>query len=59
MSADRDTIRPDHSLLIASSIPGAQLCIVPGTTHALVAERPALLTVLIGDFLDEVTASRA
>jgi pimeloyl-ACP methyl ester carboxylesterase len=25
MSADRDTIRPDHSLLIAASIPGAQL----------------------------------
>lgn len=58
MSADRDTIRPDHSLLIASSIPGAQLCIVPGTSHALVAERPALLSVLISDFLREVAASR-
>ena len=41
MSGDRDTIRTDHSLLIADSIPGAQLCIVPGTTHMLMFERPA------------------
>ncbi len=51
MSGDRDTIRPDHSLLIAASIPGAQLCIVPGTSHALVAERPALISTLIREFL--------
>jgi pimeloyl-ACP methyl ester carboxylesterase len=51
MAADRDTIRPDHSLLIASSIPGAQLCIVPGTTHNLIAERPELISVLIKAFL--------
>lgn len=51
MSADRDTIRPDHSLLIASSIPDAQLCILPGTTHGLVAERPDLISTIIGEFL--------
>jgi pimeloyl-ACP methyl ester carboxylesterase len=51
MAADRDTIRPDHSLLIASSIPGAQLCIVPGTTHNLVAERPELISTIIREFL--------
>jgi pimeloyl-ACP methyl ester carboxylesterase len=53
MAADRDTIRPDHSLLIASSIPGAQLCIVPGTTHNLVAERPELISTIIREFLRE------
>ncbi|MCZ4553096.1 alpha/beta hydrolase [Williamsia sp. 1138] len=53
MSGDRDTIRPDHSLLIASSIPGAQLAIVPGTTHNLIAERPALIRVLIKEFLQQ------
>ncbi|MEU8239029.1 alpha/beta hydrolase [Actinoplanes missouriensis] len=53
MSADRDTIRPDHSLLIAASIPGAQLCVVPGTTHNLIAERPELISLLIRDFLRE------
>ncbi|WP_328479067.1 alpha/beta hydrolase [Actinoplanes sp. NBC_00393] len=55
MAADRDTIRPDHSLLIAASIPGAQLCIVPGTTHNLIAERPELISALVRDF---VTAAR-
>ena len=51
MSGDRDTIRPDHSLLIAASIPGAQLCIVPGATHNLIAERPELISTLIREFL--------
>ncbi|GAA2339725.1 alpha/beta hydrolase [Dactylosporangium salmoneum] len=58
MSADRDTIRPDHSLLIAASIPGAQLCIVPGTTHLLVAERPDLVSALIRDFLRQAAAGQ-
>jgi len=53
MSGDRDTIRPDHSLLIASSIPGAQLCIVPGATHNLIAERPELISTLIKGFLQQ------
>ncbi|MBM2620741.1 alpha/beta hydrolase [Actinoplanes sp. LDG1-06] len=51
MSADRDTIPPGHSLLIALSIPGAQLCVVPGTTHHLVAEKPAVVSALIRDFV--------
>jgi pimeloyl-ACP methyl ester carboxylesterase len=54
MSGDRDTVPPDHSLLIASSIAGAQLCIVPGTTHGLVAERPELISSLISQFLGHV-----
>ncbi len=56
MSGDRDTIRPDHSLLIAASIPGARLGIVPGTTHGLVSERPDLVGPLVLDFLEHVTA---
>ncbi|MCY1136686.1 alpha/beta hydrolase [Actinoplanes sp. Pm04-4] len=51
MSGDRDTIPPGHSLLIAASIPGAQLCAVPGTTHHLVAERPELVSGLVRDFV--------
>ena len=51
MSADHDTIRPDHSLLIAASIPHAQLCIVPGTTHDLIAERPELVGLIVREFL--------
>lgn len=51
MSGDRDTIRVDHSLLIAASIPGAELCIVPGSSHALIAERPELISTIIREFL--------
>jgi pimeloyl-ACP methyl ester carboxylesterase len=50
MSGDRDTIRVDHSQLIASSIPGARLCIVPGSTHALVDEKPELIQAVLRDF---------
>jgi len=61
MSGDRDTIRPDHSLLIAASIPGAQLCIVPGTTHGLIGERSELVSLLIREFLaaDQARARRS
>ena len=55
MSGDRDSIPPQHSLLIAASIPGAQLCIVPGTSHGLVAERPERVGSIIQEFLGETT----
>ncbi|MFF2051090.1 alpha/beta fold hydrolase [Leifsonia sp. NPDC058194] len=58
MSGDRDTIRPDHSLLIAASIPGAQLAILPGATHGLVAERPELIATIVRGFLDEGRTGR-
>lgn len=51
IAGDRDSIRPDHSLLIAASIPGAQLCIVPGAGHGLLAERPELISDVIRGFL--------
>ncbi|PYI39576.1 hypothetical protein CVS30_02470 [Arthrobacter psychrolactophilus] len=51
MSGDRGSIPPAHSLLIAASIPGAQLAIVPGAGHGLIAERPELISTLIRDFL--------
>lgn len=51
MSGDRDSIRVDHSLLIAASIPAAQLCIVPGATHGLIAERGQLIGSIAKEFL--------
>jgi pimeloyl-ACP methyl ester carboxylesterase len=54
MAGDRDTIRPDHTLRIASSIPDAQLCIVPGASHNLVAERPRLIGAIIREFLGQL-----
>lgn len=57
MAGDRDSIPPHHSLRIAAAIPGAQLSIVPGSSHGLVAERPELISVLIRTFLSENAAA--
>jgi pimeloyl-ACP methyl ester carboxylesterase len=54
MAGDRDAVRPDHSLAIAAAIPRAELAIVPGTTHALVREKPDLTARLLVEFLDDV-----
>lgn len=54
VAADRDAIRTEHTILIASSIPGGRLCIVPGATHGLVGEKPAFVSFLLRDFVLEV-----
>jgi pimeloyl-ACP methyl ester carboxylesterase len=51
MAGDRDVIRLDHSALMAESIPGAQLCIVPGAGHRLLDERPGFVTFAVREFL--------
>lgn len=39
ISADRDLMTIEHTVAIFEAIPNAQLCIVPGSTHALAIER--------------------
>lgn len=51
MAGDRDVIRLDHTESIRRAIPGAQLCIVPGTGHLLIREVPLLLADVIKRFL--------
>jgi len=36
-------------------VPGAQLCVVPGASHDLLAEKPALANRIILDFLAPTT----
>ncbi len=52
MAGQHDMVRLEHTALIAASIPDAQLCIVPGASHLLVAERPALVGQIVREFLD-------
>ncbi|MEJ6488604.1 alpha/beta hydrolase [Leucobacter sp. USCH14] len=59
LAGDRDTVRPMHSLHIASALPNARLGIVPGTTHGLIDEKPELVTALILDFLAEAAGTHA
>ena len=51
MAADDDFIRLEHTIELYRSIPGAQLAIVPGTSHLLVLEKPDVVTGLVLDFL--------
>jgi pimeloyl-ACP methyl ester carboxylesterase len=51
MAADRDAIPLGHTLELFRSIKGAQLCIVPGSTHFLLAEKPEATSRAILEFL--------
>jgi pimeloyl-ACP methyl ester carboxylesterase len=51
MAGDRDAIPIEHTLELFQSIKGAQLCIVPGTTHFLMSQKPDMVNTAILDFL--------
>lgn len=42
MAGDHDMIRPEHTLKIFQSIPGAQLCIFPDSHHGVCQQHPEL-----------------
>lgn len=51
MAGDRDATTHEHTLELFRSIKNAELCIVPGTTHFLLSEKPALANRVVLDFL--------
>jgi pimeloyl-ACP methyl ester carboxylesterase len=51
MAGDDDVVKHSHSVELYETLPFAQLAIVPGTSHGLVKEKPALVTAIIKDFL--------
>ncbi len=51
MDGDRDSTPLEHTLDMFRSIKGAQLCIIPGTTHFLLSEKPETANKAILDFL--------
>ncbi len=51
MQGDDDGVRPAHSAEMAAVLPDAQLCVVPGATHALPMEKPGLVNLLLREFL--------
>jgi len=53
MAADRDVISIEHSVVIRDAIPAAKLCVVPGATHMLLAERPEIVASVLSGFLAE------
>jgi pimeloyl-ACP methyl ester carboxylesterase len=52
VSGDDDMITLEHTVEIYRAIPGSELAVVPGTSHALVFEKPDVLNRLVLDFLE-------
>jgi pimeloyl-ACP methyl ester carboxylesterase len=51
MSGDDDAVSLEHTIEMYRSLPEAELAVVPGTSHVLFMEKPALVTQLAVDFL--------
>jgi len=51
MAGDDDMITAEHTLAMYRGIPDSELAIVPGTSHALILEKPDLCNQIILDFL--------
>ncbi|TQS39721.1 alpha/beta fold hydrolase [Cryptosporangium phraense] len=51
MQGDGDFVTVEHSALIRRTLAEAQLAVVPGTSHGLPMEKPALVNELILEFL--------
>jgi len=52
ISGDDDVISLEHTVSLYRAIPGAELAVVPGTSHCLAMEKPAIVNRLIVDFLE-------
>ena len=48
---DDDLVRLDHTVALYEALPAGRLCVVPGTSHAVVLEDPQLVAAIIEDFL--------
>jgi pimeloyl-ACP methyl ester carboxylesterase len=51
VSGDDDAVSVDHTLALYRGLPDAELAVVPGTSHVLIAEKPQLVAQLVLDFL--------
>lgn len=55
VSGDDDLVSLEHTIGLYRAIPNSELAIVPGTSHALVMEKPDLLNRIVLDFLEKDT----
>ncbi len=51
MVADDDEVRLEHAVAMYRNMPDAELAVVPGTSHGLLVEKPALCNLLMTEFL--------
>ena len=50
-SREKPALVGEHTVELYRSLPEAEPAVVPGTSHVLVMEKPALVTQLVLDFL--------
>ena len=55
MAGDDDVIKHDHTIALFEALPLGQLAIIPGTSHGLVKEKPALSMAVIMQFLEDLS----
>jgi pimeloyl-ACP methyl ester carboxylesterase len=51
MLGDDDEVTFEHAVAMYEGLPEAELAVVPGTSHGLLHEKPALCNAMIVDFL--------
>ena len=55
MAGDDDVIAHAHTISLYEALPLGQLAIIPGTSHGLVKEKPALLIAVMMQFLEDLS----
>jgi pimeloyl-ACP methyl ester carboxylesterase len=58
LAGDDDCITYEHTTGLFEALPAGQLAVVPGTSHLVLRERPALVNALIVEFLNDPTPRR-
>ena len=53
MAGDHDAILLDHTIALYRALPDARLCILPGTSHGTLIQRPEWVNPIVAAFLDE------
>jgi pimeloyl-ACP methyl ester carboxylesterase len=53
MLGDDDEVRFEHAIELYRTLPDGELAVIPGTSHGLLVEKPALCNAVIIDFLTE------
>jgi len=55
MAGDDDVVRHEHTIDLFERLPLGQLAIIPGTSHASIKEKPAIMQAMINDFLTDLS----
>jgi len=55
LAGDDDVIKHEHTIALYEALPLGQLAIIPGTSHGVVKEKPALMLAMIMQFLEDLS----